>query len=466
MTVNSGAAAKRPLVLVISTATGFITPFLSAAVNIAIPTIRREFAMEAVLMTWVGTIFFLAIAMVQVPCGRLADIYGRKKLFIIGLLITISASLLGAFANSVLLLLISLGLMGIGSGIIFNNSVSILTSVFPSDQRGRALGISTGGTYAGLSLGPFIGGILTEAFGWHSIFWLCGVLSVALLALIFYALKGEWREAAGEKFDVKGSITYAIAIVASIYGFSSLPSVPGIVLLLLGITGMIIFARWEIKVASPIFDVNLFRKNRVFFFSNLAVFVSYIATFATSFLLSNYLQDIKELSPDRAGLILIIASVLMAIFTPISGRISDKLEARLVASVGMGLNCVALFLLTFVNADTGLWYIMMVLAINGLGIGIFASPNTNAIMGAVPKKSLGVAAGTLGTMRTAGMMVSMGTIMILFSVFIGHVEIMPENYPQFLTSMRTGFIIFTVVSVLGLFCQLVARRASKTLEPD
>ena len=465
MTVHSDTAANRPLVLIISTATGFITPFLSAAVNIAIPTIRREFAMEAVLMTWVGTIFFLAIAMVQVPCGRLADIYGRKKLFIIGLLVTIFASLLGTFANSVPLLLISLGLMGIGSGIIFNNSVAILTSVFPANQRGRALGISTGGTYAGLSLGPFIGGILTRAFGWHSIFVLCGILSIVLLSLIFYSLKGEWREAAGEKFDVKGSITYAISIVMSIYGFSSLPSMQGIILLLLGITGLILFARLEARTASPIFDLGLFRNNRVFFFSNLAVFVSYIATFATSFLLSNYLQDIKELHPDRAGLILITASVLMAIFTPISGRISDKIEARLVASVGMALNCVALFLLTFVNADTALWYIIVVLAINGLGIGIFASPNTNAIMGAVEKKSLGVAAGTLGTMRTAGMMVSMGTIMILFSTYIGQAEITPANYPQFLSSMRTGFIIFTVVSILGLCCQLIARSASRSAKP-
>jgi MFS family permease len=462
MTVSSDTPASRPLVLVISTATGFITPFLSAAINIAIPTIRREFSLEAVLMTWVGTIFFLAIAMVQVPCGRLADIFGRKKLFIIGLLVTIFASILGTFANSVVLLLTSLALMGVGSGIIFNNSVSILTSVFPPDQRGRALGISTAGTYSGLSLGPFIGGILTDTFGWHSIFVLCGILSVVLLLLIFYALKGEWCEAAGEKFDVKGSITYAVSIVMSIYGFSSLPSVTGIILLLLGVTGLIIFARLEARTPSPIFDLSLFRKNRVFFFSNLAVFVSYIATFATSFLLSNYLQDIKELNPDRAGLILITASVLMAIFTPISGRISDKIEARLVASVGMALNCVALFLLTFVNASTPLWYIVMALAVNGLGIGIFASPNTNAIMGAVEKKSLGVAAGTLGTMRTAGMMVSMGTIMILFSLYIGQAEIIPANYPQFLSSMRTGFIIFTVVSILGLCCQLIARSASRS----
>jgi len=458
---DSGIAVKRYIILVISTATSFIMPFLVASINVAIPTISREFAMEAVLMAWVGTIYFLSVAMVQVPFGRLADIFGRKKLFIIGLLVTILASFLGAVANSVPMLFISLALMGAGSGIMFNNSISILTSVFPAEKRGRVLGISTAGTYTGLSMGPFIGGTLTEAFGWQSIFMLSGLLSVVLLALVFYALKGEWREAQGEKFDIVGTITYAIAIVLFIYGFSRLPTVSGIIIFLIGVTGLILFARWESRTESPIFDLNLFRKNRVFFFSNLAVFISYIATFAISFLLSLYLQYIKGLSPQTAGLVLITASVLMAVMTPISGRISDKVEPRLVASVGMLLNCVALFLLIFVNDTTALLYIIVALAINGLGIGIFASPNTNAIMGAVDKKSLGVAAGTLGTMRVAGMMVSMGIMMIIFSLYIVQAEITPEYYPQFLTSVRTGFIIFTVFSIFGLFCQLIARGADR-----
>jgi MFS family permease len=463
MNNDSGATVKSGIILIISTATGFITPFLSAAVNIAIPTLRREFALEAVVMTWVGTIFFLSIAVVQVPCGRLADIYGRRKLFVIGLLVTILASFIGAIASSVAMLLISLALMGMGSGIMFNNSISILTSVFPAEKRGHALGISTAGTYAGLSMGPLIGGVLTRAFGWQSIFILAGILSVVLLALVFYALKGEWREAKGEKFDVVGSITYGISIVLFMYGFSSLPVVRGIVLFLIGLAGLFFFARWEARTVSPIFNLALFKENKVFFFSSVAVFISYIATFAISFLLSIYLQDIKGLNPERAGLILVTASVLMAIFTPISGRISDRIEPRLVASVGMSLNCVALLLLTFVNGGTPLWYIMVALAINGLGIGFFASPNTNAIMGSVEKKSLGVAAGTLGTMRTAGMMVSMGIMMILFSTYIGQTEITPVYYPQFLTSMRTGFIIFTVLSVFGLLCQLIARSADKAL---
>ncbi len=461
MSNDSDTAVKRYIILVISTATSFIMPFLVAAINVAIPTIGRHFQMEAVLMAWVGTMYFLAIAMVQVPFGRLADIFGRKRLFVIGLLVTIAASFMGAIANSVPMLFIALALTGAGSGIMFNNSISILTSVFPAERRGRALGISTAGTYTGLSIGPYIGGALTEAFGWQSIFILSGVMSVVLLALVFYALKGEWREAKGEKFDIVGSVTYAISIVLFIYGFSSLPQVSGIVIFLIGVAGLIFFGRWEMRTVSPIFDMNLFSKNKVFFFSNLAVFISYIATFAISFLLSLYLQYIKGLSPQTAGLVLITASVLMAVMTPISGRVSDKIEPRLVASVGMALNCVALCLLIFVNDATALYYIMIALAINGLGIGIFASPNTNAIMGAVEKKSLGVAAGTLGTMRTAGMMVSMGIMMIIFSLYIGQAEITPEYYPQFLSSVRTGFIIFTAFSIFGLFCQLTARSAER-----
>lgn len=428
----------------------------------AIPTIGREFSAEARVTAWIGTIFFLAVAMVQVPFGRLADIFGRKRLLIIGLLITIVASFLGIYAGSVAVLLVSLALMGVGSGIMFNNSISILTSVFPAERRGRVLGISTAGTYIALSLGPYIGGVLTESFGWHSIFIFSGVMAVMLMAMVFYALKGEWREAQGEKFDFIGSVAYAVSLGMFIYGFSALPGVTGIVLTVLGVIGFVFFTRWESRAESPIFNIELFRSNRVFLFSNLAIFVSYIATFAIGFLLSLYLQYIKALSPQTAGLILITASALMAIFTPVSGRLSDRIEPRLVATAGMSLSCLAVFLLIFLTDDTPVWYIMMALALNGLGIGFFATPNTNAIMGSLDRKYLGVGAGTLGTMRTSGMMVSMGIMMILFSLYIGQAEITPEYYSQFLSSAKTGFIIFAGLSFISIFIQFAARPAGKT----
>jgi EmrB/QacA subfamily drug resistance transporter len=461
---GSGFAVNKNVVLVVATVTAFVMPFMVAAVNVALPTMGREFSMEAVVMTWVSTIYFLAIAMVQVPVGRLSDIYGRKKLFIIGLLLSIFSSFLAAFANSVAMLLVSRALMGVGSGVIFNNSIAILTSVFPAERRGRVLGISQAGTYTGISLGPYIGGALTEKFGWQSIFILAGLLCVVLLVLVFYALKGEWTEARGDKFDVVGSIAYGISIALFMYGFSSLPSVLGIGLFLAGLVGFLFFARWEARTGSPIFDLDLFRKNRVFFFSNLAVLINYVSTFAVSFLLSLYLQYIKGLTPQAAGLVLIVSSVLMAIFTPISGRISDRIEPRLVASAGIAANCVALLLLVFLDEGTVLWYIMVALAIYGFGIGLFTSPNSNAVMGSVVRKSLGVAAGTMGTMRTGGMMVSMGIMMILFSMYIGQAEITPTYYPQFLTSVRVGFIIFTVIGFGGMVAQIGARRYPERLK--
>jgi MFS family permease len=379
-------------------------------------------------------------------------------MFIIGLLLAAGSSFLAAFATSVPMLIISRVIQGIGAGMSFNNSIAILTTTIPSQERGRALGITMAGTYLGLSLGPFIGGVLTRQLGWQSIFHLSGILGLVLLGLVFWALRREWIEAAGEKFDLVGSLAFAVSLAAFMYGFSVVNTVVGIILVVVGILGFIFFVRWENRTEVPVFNLKIFRRNRVFTLSSLSALITYVSTFAITFLLSLYLQYVKDYEADEAGLVLISASVLMAIFTPISGRISDRIEPRLVASVGLAINCVALFLLIFVGSGTSLWYIILALAVYGVGIGLFSSPNSNAIMGSVENRILGVASGTLGTTRTAGMMLSMGIMMVLFSIYVGGSEITREVYPEFLDSMRVGFIIFTVVGVLGLITQLSARK--------
>jgi EmrB/QacA subfamily drug resistance transporter len=461
MTSRTGTSVNKNIVLIIATTTAFILPFLVASVNVALPVMSQQFSMEAVVMSWVSTSYFLAIVMVQVPFGRLSDIYGRKKLFIIGLTVASLASFLGAFANSVPMLIISRVFQGFGSGMTFNNSVAILSSVFPPEERGKALGISQSGTYFGLSLGPLIGGVMTEHLGWRSIFLLSGVLGIFLIILVFQGLKAEWREARGDKLDVAGSVAYIISIALFMYGFSNLPTTIGIILFALGTLGMIFFVWWEIRAPSPVFELTLFRRNRVFLFSNLAALITYISTFAVNFLLSLYLQYNKSMEPDEAGLVLVVSSVLMTIFTIFSGYISQKYEPRLVATAGMALNCVAVIMLIFLGDGTSLWYIIAALAIYGTGIGLFVSPNTNIIMGSVESRVLGVASGTLGTMRTAGMMLSMGITMILFSLYIGKAEIIPVYYPQFLTSVRVGFIVFAALGFVGVIAQLVGRRTGK-----
>jgi EmrB/QacA subfamily drug resistance transporter len=459
-TINGkpGAASNKSVILIITTTTSFILPFLVASVNVALPTMGREFSMDAVVMSWVGTVYFLAVAIVQVPFGRLSDIFGRRKLFLLGLVIATVASFLGGIANSVPLLMVSRALQGFGAGMTFNNSVAILSSVYPSRERGRALGVSMAGTYGGLSLGPLLGGLLTEHLGWRSIFDMAGVLGVLLIVLVFLALKGEWREARGEKFDLTGSITYSVSIAVFMYGFSVLPTLLGFVLFAAGTLGMYVFVRLEARTASPVFHIDLFRRNRVFFFSNLAALITYVSTFAVNFLLSLYLQYIKGYTAETAGLVLLASSVLMTVFTPISGRISDRVEPRVVATVGMAINCAALALLIFLGSATGIWFIVIALVFYGVGIGLFASPNINAVMGSVEPRMLALASGTQGTMRTSGMMLSMGIMMVLFSLYIGQAEITPEYYPQFLASMRAGFIIFTLLGIGGVFAQLIARQ--------
>ncbi len=461
MTSHNGAAVNKNIILVIATTTAFILPFLVASVNVALPVMGRDFDMEAVVMSWVSTSYFLAIAMVQVPFGRLSDIFGRKKLFVIGLAVSTLASFLGGFAHSVPVLIIARVFQGVGSGMTFNNSIAILTSVFPPQERAKALGISQAGTYLGLSLGPLIGGVMTEHLGWQSIFYLSGALGICLVILVFQGIKAEWREAKGEKIDVTGSIAYVISIALFMYGFSSLPTTIGIILFVVGTLGMAFFIWYELRTPSPVFALTLFRKNQVFIFSNLAALITYISTFAVTFLLSLHLQYINGMEPGEAGTVLIASSVLMTIFTLLSGYISARFAPRLVATVGMAVNCAALIMLIFLGNTTPLWYIILALGIYGTGIGLFVSPNTNVIMGSVESRVLGVASGTLGTMRTAGMMLSMGITMILFSLYIGDAEITPAYYPQFLTSVKVGFTIFAILGLMGVIAQMVARRTGK-----
>ncbi len=447
------AATKRAALLV-ATLTSFLTPFMGSSVNIALPSIGREFAMDAVLLGWVATAYLLSAAMFLVPFGRIADIYGRKRIFTYGILIFALSSLLSAIAPSAIFLISCRVLQGMGSAMIFGTGVAILTSVFPAGERGKVLGINVAAVYSGLSLGPFLGGFLTQHLGWRSIFFLNVPLSLLIIAFTLWKLKGEWAGAKGEKFDFAGSVIYAVSLPAMMYGFTLLPAMSGAWLIGFGVLGLLTFVKWVMRAKSPVFDVNLFRGNKVFAFSNLASLINYGATFAVTFLLSLYLQYTKGLSPQYAGIILVCQPVMMALFSPLAGRLSDKIEPRVVASIGMGFTMIALFLFTFLGQNTSLGYVITGLIVIGFGLALFSSPNTNAIMSSVQKRSYGVAAATLGTMRLTGQMLSMGIAMLVFAVYIGRVEITPENYPAFLRSAKCAFIIFTALCFGGIFASL------------
>jgi len=440
--------------LIISVLNSLIMPFMGSAVNIALPVIEKELNVDAVLLTWVSTSYLLALAVFMVPFGRIADIYGRKKIFLLGTAIFTISSICCAFSSSIEELIFFRVLQGLGNAISYAPGTAILVSVFPLKERGKVLGINVAAVYVGLSAGPFLGGVLTHYLTWRSVFLSVVPFCAVILFLIFRWLKGEWADARGERFDLAGSFIYAIAIIALILGMSSITEVRGWWLILAGLVSIYAFIKWELKEGQPVFDVTLFRTNRVFAFSCMAALINYAATYALSFLLSLYLQDIKGLSSQAAGIVLVSQPLIQAGFSPLAGKISDRIEPRILATLGMIITTIGLFMVAFLEQGTSLGYIISCLIILGFGFALFSSPNTNAIMSSVEKRYLGIASGVIGTMRSLGMMVSMGISMLIFSVLIGRVQITPEQSPSLMKSIVAAFIIFTVLCFIGIFFSL------------
>jgi EmrB/QacA subfamily drug resistance transporter len=444
--------------LIVSSAASFMTPFMSSSVNVALPSIGREFSMDAIALSWVATSYLLTAAIFLIPFGRVADIYGRKRIFLYGIVTYALTSLLCAAATTGSLLIIYRALLGVGGAMVFGTAVALLTSVYPASERGRVLGINVAAVYLGLSLGPFVGGFLVQQVSWRAVFLINAFLGALIIPLILSRVKSEWAEARGEGFDLWGSLLYSISLTALMYGFSSLPGFSGVVWIAAGVLALGAFVLLESKVRHPVLDIALFRKNTVFAFSNTAALINYSATAAVTFLLSLYLQFVKGLSPEAAGAVLVSQPVMMAVFSPYAGRLSDRIEPRIVASVGMGLIVLGLGIFASFGEETSLSLVVVNLALLGFGFALFSSPNTNAVMSSVEKKSYGIASATLSTMRLTGQMLSMGIVMLIFATMMGRVAITVEYYPEFIRSMRAAFIIFSALCTVGVFASLVRGR--------
>ncbi len=440
-------------VLLTTTIASFLTAFMGSSLNIALPIIGKEFSLSAVALGWVATSYTLAVAIFLVPFGRAADIHGRKRVFTYGVLGYLATTAVLVFTASGGMLIAVRVLQGVSAAMMFATSSAILSSAYPPGERGRVLGINVASVYIGLSAGPFLGGVLTQNLGWRSVFVASMILGV-VAAVAAFRLKAEWTAAAGEAFDWIGSLIYGLAIAILMLGLSQLPAISGGALLVVGVAGMIGFLVWESRAPAPVLHLSLFRGNRAFTFSSLAALINYLATTAVGFLLSLYLQYIKALTPQQAGLVLVAQPLVQALFSPLAGRLSDRVESRIVASAGMGVTALGLIMLIFLGANTPLAYVIAALLLLGFGFGLFSSPNMNAIMGSADRRMYGVASALLATMRTLGQMLGLGVTLLIFSVVIGPVAITPPYYGAFLTSTHIAFTFSAVLCVLGIFASL------------
>lgn len=437
----------------------FLPTFIGRSIDLSLPSIGKEFGMTIISLSWIITAYILTTAVLVVPFGRLADVVGRKKIFILGTIFFTITTILCSLACSGIFLITARILQGAASAMIFGTATALLVAIFPPRERGKAIGISVSGVYLGGTLGPSIGGIMTQYLGWRSLFFLTTILSVIVVILALVYLNDESTESHGEPFDFVGSILYALSTVVLLYGTTVLPALTGYFIMLTGIILFIVFCIVEDYIKHPVFDINLLLKNKAFAMANLAALLNFSAAFAVMFLMSLFLQYIKGMDPKTAGLIILAGPTTMFIGSPLAGMLSDKIDPRIVASIGMALTSAALLAMSLImNANTPLYLIMGLLFIFGAGISLFASPNTNAAMSSVAKRHLGVAASIINSMRLFGQTISMGITMLVLSLFVGKVEISRLVYPQLMSSIRVTYLILGLLCLIGIFASMARGR--------
>lgn len=446
---------KRSVLLVTCLAAGLV-PFMGASINLALPQIAHDYDMSSIGQSWILTSFLISSAIFQVPFGRLADIWGRKRVFTYGLLLSALASAACVMPYGGVFLIVCRVFQGIGSAMTFSTGMAILTAVFEPKERGRAMGINVAVVYLSLALGPSLGGFMMAQWGWRSIFVITAAVSLLACLSSCVLLKEQWAEAKGERFDLPGTVMFSLALLMLIYGFTILPSVAGAMLIVGGSLLFLCFVNYERRIVHPVLNVKLFFENRLFTLSSVASLINYATTFPIGFLMSLYLQQVKGFEVQYAGLILVVQPVVQALLSPVAGRLSDRVPSHYLASAGMALIAVSLFCIGFfITPDSSLMFIILTLVLFGVGFAAFSSPNTNAIMSSVERRDYSTASATTGTMRLVGQAFSMGVTTMIISIFLGNERVTPAVTSQFMQAMHTVFMLFAFVNLLGIYTSMV-----------
>ncbi len=437
----------------------FTTPMMLSAVNVALPHIARDLHMTAVGISWIPMSYLMASAMFVLIFGRLADIYGRKKIFLIGTCSVVFTSLLAALSSSEVFLLAARFLQGVSAAMLYATQVAIITSVFPREKRGQMIGYTVAAIYLGLSAGPLLGGYLVDMFGWRAGFVFHIPLAVVVLLIAFLRVpRQEWSSEEHAVLDLGGSSLYALSIILLCAGVSLLPGTAGIFCVVLSAAGFWSFIRHEYAIKDPVFDVSQFFINRIFTFSCLASLLMYTATFANVVLVSLYLQYILAMSATSAGMIMMTQPLTMALLSPLCGRLSDHTEPRVIATAGVVVTALGLFMLSGLGNGNGASLVIVALIITGTGFSLFSSPNVNAIMSSVGKKYYGSATAAMATMRIVGQLASMVLVTLVFSLLLADIELSVENTGQLGRAISTAFFIASVLCLGGVVFSLARGR--------
>ena len=441
-------------VVFISFITSFFAVFLSNGIIIGVPAIASEFTMNNVIQNWVPTIFFLVVAVFTVPAGQISGKFGVKKSLLSGIIVFLIGSIGACLSFSTESFLLFRIIQGAGVAFLNVSAMAMVVSAVKPQNRGKALGFTVTGVYLATSLSPVICGFLVHNLGWRSMFYFVIPFLVLCIILMIFKIPQEWKTYQDDKIDKVGSLIYALGILAFIYGFTTLITTNGKILTVIGIILLIIFGAYELKQKSPVFNMNLF-KNKKFTSSNIAALCSYLAIMVVTTILNYHFQYVRGWDAQMSGLILIITPIIMAIMAPNSGKLSDKVHPQKLAAAGMAVAAIALAILTFLTNSTPIYIVVLAMILQGIGMGLFSSPNMNAIMSSVPPKDAPTASASQATMRTIGQTMSLGLLTLIFAWIMGNLELSPQYSEMIIQSSQIICGICTAACILAIFASLV-----------
>src|SRR5712692_4814175 len=444
---GSREQANKWVVLLLAATGAFMTTLDGSMVNISLPAIAHAFGVPlSGALEWIIIGYLVVIAAVLLTFGRLADMIGRKPVWLVGLVVfTLGSALCGA-APALGVLIGSRLFQGLGGALIFSVNVAMITSVFPAQERGRALGLNGVVVALGISIGPTIGGIITQYLTWRWIFFINVPIGILLFVASRHLLTERMRRGQG-RFDPVGAALLGIGLAALA-------------------TGVLV----ERHVQDPVLDLKLL-KNRVFASANISFVLAMLALFAPGFLLPFYFEELRGFSAVEAGLLLTPLSLALAVLAPISGSLADRIGSRWLSPVGLAIACIGLILLSQLDQTSSIWDIAWRLGFTGIGQGIFQAPNTRAMMGAAPRSQQGEASGLLATGRVIGQSLSVAIAGAVFTglggAAAGSILVMQQQrqtlsaeqinalQSTFVSSLHAALLVCAAFAGIGIFTSLV-----------
>jgi EmrB/QacA subfamily drug resistance transporter len=445
-------------------------------VILAIPSIAQDLHTNLFLIIWVIILYLLVIAVFTTQLGRLGDIYGRARFYNIGFAIFTLGSILCGAAPSALFLVAFRGIQGLGAAMMQANSGAIIADIFPPNQRGRAYGYTSIGWNTGATLGIVLGGFITTFIGWRYIFYINVPIGIVAIILGLKYIKSYTRIKV--KLDIGGMITLLAALSFLVYGAADIAGegvrLLNIFFISIGLILLLVFIIIEKNQEFPIIDLKVFRSNRVFTYSLLSSFLQTTGYLATTFIIIMYLQGIRGLSPFYASLLLVPGYVLASLVAPFTGRLSDKIGARIPATIGIGLMIVAILIYLNLSLFTPLYVIMIASVIGGLGSSLFFPANNSAIMANAPRAFYGGASGVartlsnIGTLLSYTIAISVASVTVsrevAFEVFLGTSNLIGGVAASFLVGLKSAFYVSLGILIIALvFSALRGKEARSEL---